>query len=70
VGVTDPVNSGGNTFARLRLTYPRRPAGASVDPVLSASADAFHIAGVPIGPTVVDSLLEGHNDDGIAIHGS
>ena len=68
-GIADPANDGGNTFLRLRLTYPDRPAGATVDPVLSASADGFHLAGVPIGPTIIDSVIEGHNDDGIALHG-
>jgi hypothetical protein len=39
-------------------------------PVLSSSADAFHLSGVPIGPTIKSCVLEGHNDDGIALHGS
>jgi len=37
--------------------------------VLSSSADAFHVLGLPRGPTIQSSTLEGHNDDGIAIHG-
>jgi hypothetical protein len=103
------MNTGGNTFDRLWLTYPDPPAGSTVVgnntiilsgvsgvndgsssssgalgkretmvgpglpltwPVLSASADAFHIVGLPNGPRVLSSVLEGHNDDGIAIHGS
>jgi len=68
-GSFDQRNGGGNTFLGLQLTYPERPAGATVDPVLSASADGFHVAGVPVGPTIESCLLEGHNDDGIALHG-
>eukprot|EP00937_MAST-01D_sp_MAST-1D-sp2_P002195 g2195.t1 len=64
------LNMGGNTFSGLRLTYPPRPVGATADPVLSASADAFHANGVPVGPVIEHSLFEGHNDDGIALHGS
>ena len=43
----------------MALTYPDTPAGASVSPVLSASADGFHITGVPAGPTITDMLIEG-----------
>ena len=69
-GGSEDANRGANTFSRLLLTYPDPPAGASAQPVLSASADAFHINGLPIGPTIEHSTFEGHNDDGLAIHGS
>jgi hypothetical protein len=69
-GADDDFNAGSNTFDGLTLTYPARPAGAAVDAVLSASADAFHAASVRGGPTIVNCLLEGHSDDGIALHGS
>jgi hypothetical protein len=63
-------NIGRNTFDGLVLTYPDLPEGATVGPVLSASADGFHLAQLPFGPTIVNCLFEGHNDDGIAIHGA
>ena len=69
-GARNPAAQGGNTFSGAVLTYPAMPMGATELPVLSASADAFHVAGLPTGPAIVDSLLEGHNDDGIAIHGA
>ena len=43
--------------------YKRKGCGAR-------SADAFHANGVPVGPTIEHSTFEGHNDDGIALHGS
>ena len=70
VGIRDPAAQGGNIFSSVVLTYPDPPAGADALPVLSASADAFHISGLPTGPRIINSLLEGHNDDGIAIHGA
>lgn len=68
-GVVNPANVGGNVFSGLRLTYPDRPVGATENPVLSASADGFHANGVPRGLIIENSLIEGHNDDGIALHG-
>jgi len=63
-------NNGGNIFRRLKLTYPPRPPGATMEPVLSSSADAFHIKSLPQGPHIQECLFEGHNDDGIALHGT
>jgi hypothetical protein len=68
-GGAEDSNIGNNTFSRLVLTYPDPPAGSTALPVLSSSADAFHIAGVTVGPTIEHSVLEGHHDDGIALHG-
>jgi len=68
-GSIDPASLGSNRFIGLHLTYPEKPSGANVDPVLSSSADGFHVAGVVGGPTIKNSIIEGHNDDGIALHG-
>ena len=84
-GTSLPHDEGSNTFDGLVLTYPSAPltvpAGSPHSattatppllllPVLSASADAFHLSGVRGGPTIANCLFEGHNDDGIALHGS
>lgn len=68
-GGSSPGARGGNTYERLTITFPLTPPGAAFPPLLSTSADGFHSAGSPRGPTIIDSLIEGNNDDGIAIHG-
>jgi hypothetical protein len=47
-----------------------RPAGASTDPLLSSTADAFHSTNVRQGPILEHCDFEGMADDGIAIHGT
>jgi hypothetical protein len=46
-----------------------RPSGASTDPLLSSTADAFHSVEMRIGPTLEHCEFESMGDDGIAIHG-
>jgi hypothetical protein len=46
-----------------------RPSGASTDPLLSSTADAFHSVEMRRGPTLEHCEFESMGDDGIAIHG-
>ncbi|XP_065179643.1 uncharacterized protein LOC135810105 [Sycon ciliatum] len=66
----EPVaSSTGNTYTHCSVRRPEMPRGATDGALLSTSADGFHSAGMPIGPTVSNSYFEGMPDDGIAIHG-
>jgi hypothetical protein len=47
-----------------------RPNGATTDPLLSSTADAFHSTNMRKGPVLEDCDFEGMGDDGIAIHGT
>lgn len=60
----------GNNYYNYTLTYPPLPAGATQKPLLSSNADGFHSSGAVNGPTLNGCVLEGMNDDGVAIHGN
>jgi hypothetical protein len=66
------LESGGDGRNHYIVTVKRgpRPAGASVDPLFSSSADAFHSVAMRHGPIVEDCYFESTTDDGIAIHGA
>ena len=68
-GVQEAGGNGGNYF-NYTLTYGPRPKGATVDPLISSVADAFHSGGTRKGPTLEGCLLEGMCDDAIPIHSS
>ncbi len=61
--------AGGNRY-RIRVMRGPRPEGATTDPLLSSTADAFHSVNVRRGPLVEHSYIESMPDDGIAIHGT
>lgn len=65
---------GRNQYIDDDVTYPPKPLGANVRPMLSADADGFHSGFYPIGvrhgPTLIGCRFEGMDDDGIAIHGA
>lgn len=69
-GTNIPGQRGGNTYRGCAIRRPPRPAGSFEDPLVSTSADGFHCAGLPWGPTLDSCHFEGMCDDGIAIHGS
>ena len=69
-GTNIPGQRGGNTYRRCSIKRPPRPLGAVEDPLVSTSADGFHMAGVPWGPVIDSCFFEAMCDDGIAIHGS
>ena len=60
---------GGNVYRGCKVTYPKRPPGAVVDPLCSSCADGFHSSDVRRGPVIEDCTFEGVDDDAIAIHG-
>jgi len=60
---------GHNRYA-ISVKRGPRPAGASTDPLLSSTADAFHSTNVRKGPILEHCDFEGMADDGIAIHGT
>ena len=59
-----------NLFDGVEIRRPPRPAGATVEPLLSTAADGFHSNGNRVGPKIINSHLERMADDGIAIHGA
>ena len=63
---------GGNHYVGDKITYPRKPHGANVPPLMASNADGFHSGypGVRHGPTLVGCHFEGTDDDGITIHGA
>jgi hypothetical protein len=60
----------GGSHYRYAVSHGPRPHGATVDPLISCNADAFHSSGVRKGPVLEHCTFEGMCDDGIAIHGS
>ena len=61
--------NGGNLYKNCRVTYGDLPPGATQKPLFSSAADGFHSGGAQRGPIIEDSLFEGCDDDGIAVHG-
>jgi parallel beta-helix repeat protein len=59
----------GDNYYQYDVTYPPAPPGATIAPLLSSNADAFHSTDVRKGPTLENCHFEGMNDDGIPIHG-
>jgi len=68
-GIIDPSALGKNKFFGIHVTYPDQPLGATAIPVTSAGAASFHSANAIGGPTIANSIFEGHKDDAIALHG-
>jgi len=64
--------SGGEGENHYSVTVKRgsRPPGATTDPLLSSTADAFHSTNARKGPVLERCDFEGMADDGIAIHGT
>ncbi len=67
--VHESGGDGGNYFRYNVLRGPK-PTGATIAPLLSANADAFHSSGVRKGPIVENSRFEYMPDDGVPIHGN
>jgi len=65
------VYSSGCYYGNCSITYGPKPRGAVDNPLLSTNADGYflHCGGRGKGPTLENCLIEGVNDDGIAIHG-
>ncbi|MDR3708483.1 MAG: right-handed parallel beta-helix repeat-containing protein [Capsulimonadaceae bacterium] len=63
-------NCDGGNYYQYDVTYPPMPPGATVAPLLSTNADAFHSSNVRKGPTLENCHFEGMHDDGIPIHGA
>ena len=62
--------AGGNHYLGCKIQPGPRPAGATVDEIVSCGADGFHSAGVALGPDIEDCVFTGvFLDDCIAIHG-
>jgi len=68
-GIHESGGDGGNYY-QYDVRYPPMPPGATVAPLLSTNADAFHSNGVRNGPTLENCHFEGMHDDGIPIHGA
>ena len=62
-------NSNNDRFERCQITYGPKPPGAIEPPIVSTVADGFHSLGGTVGPTLLNCLIEGTPDDGVAIHG-
>lgn len=60
---------GANTYANDTITFPPKPTGATISPLLSMAADGLHSSCVKVGPEVKNCSFEGMNDDPINIHG-
>jgi len=65
------VYSSASYYGQLKITYGPKPPGAVDNPLLSTNADGYflHCGAKGKGPTLENCLIEGVNDDGIAIHG-
>lgn len=60
----------GGSFFRYSVVRGPKPRGATVAPLLSSNADAFHSSGVRKGPRVEGCRFEWMADDGVPIHGN
>jgi hypothetical protein len=60
----------GENHYTVTVTRGSRPPGATADPLLSSTADAFHSTNVRKGPVLERCDFEGMADDGIAIQGT
>jgi polygalacturonase len=61
---------GPNIYRSITVKRGPRPPGAETDPLLSATADAFHSTNMRQGPVIEGCYFESMHDDGIAIHGT
>ncbi|MEK6795056.1 MAG: right-handed parallel beta-helix repeat-containing protein [Spirochaetota bacterium] len=63
------VNGGGNRYLGMRITPGPVPPGATEARLKANTADGIHVISSMPGPHIENCLIEGHSDDGIAIHG-
>lgn len=63
------VNGGGNRYLGMRITPGPVPPGATEPRLKANTADGIHVISSMPGPQIENCLIEGHSDDGIAIHG-
>ena len=64
------TNGSANIYQNLVVTYGPTPSGASIAPLMSTIADAFHSVNDTVGPTVQNCNFQGMPDDAISIHGT
>ncbi|MBI4977235.1 MAG: right-handed parallel beta-helix repeat-containing protein [Spirochaetes bacterium] len=62
-------NGGGNRYLNCRITPGPVPPGAAEARLKANTADGIHVISSMPGPRIENCLIEGHSDDGIAIHG-
>eukprot|EP01119_Soliformovum_irregulare_P010438 TRINITY_DN2566_c0_g1_i2.p1 TRINITY_DN2566_c0_g1~~TRINITY_DN2566_c0_g1_i2.p1 ORF type:complete len:646 (-),score=143.48 TRINITY_DN2566_c0_g1_i2:68-2005(-) len=60
---------GGHLYQRIAIRYGPPPIPNGMTPLITCSADGIHFIGAKRGPTVIDSLFEGMQDDGINLKG-
>ncbi|MBN8215146.1 MAG: right-handed parallel beta-helix repeat-containing protein [Spirochaetes bacterium] len=58
-----------NAYLGVRITPGPPPPGATEARLMANLADGIHSISSRIGPRVEGCLIEGHSDDGVAIHG-
>ena len=63
------TGGGSNEYIDLTVAPGERPAGATVDRLLSSNFDAFHSKNTDVGPRIERANFSGMGDDGIAING-
>ena len=63
------TGGGANEYVGLTVAPGARPAGASVDRLLSSNYDAFHSKNAYIGPRIERAHFSSMGDDGVAING-
>ena len=63
------TGGGANEYIGLTVAPGSRPAGASVDRLLSSNYDAFHSKNANVGPRIERAHFSSMGDDGVAING-
>eukprot|EP01097_Dermamoeba_algensis_P000750 TRINITY_DN1268_c0_g1_i3.p1 TRINITY_DN1268_c0_g1~~TRINITY_DN1268_c0_g1_i3.p1 ORF type:complete len:441 (-),score=99.36 TRINITY_DN1268_c0_g1_i3:1183-2505(-) len=68
-GFYESSGDGGNIYQNVQIKRAPTPPGASIEPLMSTSADGLHSVSQKVGPTITNCLFDSTNDDAIAIHG-
>jgi hypothetical protein len=65
------IEGGHNKFINVKWSIGEKPAGATIDPLISSSADGFHSTNTYYGPLIDGCIFSGVLlDDPIAVRGS
>jgi hypothetical protein len=67
--VLENGGDGGHVYDKVKIIRGFLPAGATVNCLLAANADAFHSSNTRVGPTIRQCYVERVGDDCLNVHG-